>query len=109
MVSPTTTRQLTQACTQEKHEFVSRIFRASGISMTRSAVPTCLQPTLVDEPKNDMTHAAKEARLVYGQVVEEVLRKTGACGAGPVWQGVRSHAVQCVRGHPLAVRMLQRE
>lgn len=66
-----------QCCTKEKHEFVSKIFKASGISHTNAALPACLQPTLTDEPKTDMLSAQKEAKMVIGQVVEEVLSKTG--------------------------------
>lgn len=69
-----------QCCTQEKHDFVSKIFLASGISTTRTALPKWLLPTYTDEPKTDYIHAQKEARIVYGQVITEVLRKTGkAC------------------------------
>ena len=57
---------------------MSKIFRASGISYTNPALPACLQPTLTDEPKTDMLSAQKEAKMVIGQVVEEVLKKTGA-------------------------------
>ncbi len=66
-----------QCCTKEKHDFVSKIFMASGISITRTALPSCLQPTHTEEPKTDLTNAQHEAKLVYGQVIEEVLRKTG--------------------------------
>lgn len=51
---------------------------ASGISMTRTALPACLQPTHTEEPKTDLVNAQQEAKLVYGQVITEVLRKTGA-------------------------------
>jgi predicted naringenin-chalcone synthase len=66
-----------QACTPEKHEFVGKIFHASGISQTRTCLPKCLLPIYVDAPKTDYNHAKEEARLVYGQVVEELLKKTG--------------------------------
>lgn len=56
---------------------MTKIFLASGISTTRTIIPTCLNPIYSDEPKTDYNNAAQEARLVYGQVVEEVLRKTG--------------------------------
>jgi hypothetical protein len=55
---------------------VSKIFRASGISLTRTAVPACLQPTMTDEPKTDMLNAQKEAKMVIGQIVTDVLDKT---------------------------------
>jgi hypothetical protein len=68
---------LSQCCTKDKHEFVSKIFLASGISVTRPALPACLQPTHTEEPKTDLLHAQQEAKMVYGQVIAEVLRKTG--------------------------------
>ena len=40
-------------------------------------MPKNLQPKYTDEPKTDLFSAAAEAKLVYGQVIEEVLRKTG--------------------------------
>lgn len=58
---------------------MSKIFLASGISTTRTIIPTCLNPIYSDEPKTDYNHAKQEAKLVYGQVIEEVLRKTGVC------------------------------
>jgi len=73
-----------QACTKEKHEFVSKIFSASGISYTNTAIPACLQPTLVKEPQTDMNSAQKEARMVFGQIVSEVLYKTGVW-MHPIW------------------------
>jgi hypothetical protein len=69
---------LLQACTKEKHDFVSKIFKASGISYTNAALPACLQPTMTDEPKTDMLSAQVEAKMVLGQVVADVLHKTGA-------------------------------
>lgn len=66
-----------KCCTKEKHDFVSKIFLASGISVTRTALPACLQPTHIEEPKTDLKHAQEEAKMVYGQVITEVLRKTG--------------------------------
>jgi hypothetical protein len=56
---------------------VSKIFLASGISTTRTIIPTCLNPIYAEEPKTDYKSAKVEAKMVYGQVVEEVLRKTG--------------------------------
>jgi 3-ketoacyl-CoA synthase len=70
-----------QCCKQEKHDFVSKIFLASGISTTRTAVPACVQPTLTAEPKTDLNSAQAECRMVYGQVISEVLRKTGLAAA----------------------------
>jgi hypothetical protein len=32
---------------------------------------------MTDEPKTDMTSAGQEAKMVIGQVVEDVLKKTG--------------------------------
>ncbi|WIA41915.1 hypothetical protein OEZ86_009230 [Tetradesmus obliquus] len=66
-----------KCCSKDKHDFVSKIFLASGISVTRPALPACLQPTHTEEPKTDLLHAQQEAKLVYGQVIAEVLRKTG--------------------------------
>jgi hypothetical protein len=66
-----------QCCTPEKHSFVGKIFLASGISMTRTIIPTCLNPIYSEEPKTDYNSAKEEAKMVYGQVIEEVLRKTG--------------------------------
>jgi hypothetical protein len=68
---------LSQCCTKDKHEFVSKIFLASGISVTRPALPACLQPAHTEEPKTDLLHAQQEAKMVYGQVIAEVFRKTG--------------------------------
>jgi hypothetical protein len=68
---------LLQCCTKAKHDFVSKIFLASGISTTQTAVPACIQPVHCDEPKMDLNNAQAEAKLVYGQVISEVLRKTG--------------------------------
>jgi hypothetical protein len=67
-----------QCCTKAKHDFVSKIFLASGISTTQTAVPACIQPVHTDEPKMDLNNAQAECKLVYGQVISEVLRKTGA-------------------------------
>ena len=75
---PHTARRVPQCCTPEKHAFVSKIFLASGISSTQTAIPACIQPTLTDEPKTDLNHAEEEAKMVYGQVISEVLAKTGA-------------------------------
>lgn len=61
---------------------MSKIFLASGISKTRTALPECLLPVVSDEPRTDYNAAKDEAKLVYGQVVTEVLRKTGACLCG---------------------------
>lgn len=66
-----------KCCTEEKHSFVSKIFLASGISTTRTIIPICLNPIYADEPRTDYNHAKQEAKMVYGQVIEEVLRKTG--------------------------------
>lgn len=66
-----------QAVTKEKHEFVSKIFIKSGISMTRTAVPAAVQPTLSDEPRQDLNAAQDECKMVYGQVITNVLKKTG--------------------------------
>lgn len=66
-----------QACTEEKHAFVSKIFKASGISYTNAALPACLQPTMTPEPKTDLHSAQQEAKMVLGQVVGDVLNKTG--------------------------------
>eukprot|EP00882_Tetradesmus_deserticola_P033728 GHRQ01038552.1.p1 GENE.GHRQ01038552.1~~GHRQ01038552.1.p1 ORF type:complete len:181 (+),score=14.29 GHRQ01038552.1:767-1309(+) len=66
-----------KCCTKDKHDFVSKIFLASGISVTRPALPACLQPTHTEEPKTDLLNAQHEAKQVYGQVIAEVLRKTG--------------------------------
>lgn len=66
-----------QACTEEKHAFVSKIFKASGISYTNAALPACLQPTMTTEPKTDLHSAQQEAKMVLGQVVGDVLNKTG--------------------------------
>jgi hypothetical protein len=59
---------------------VGKIFLASGISTTRTIIPECLNPIYSPEPLTDYNSAKQEAKLVYGQVVEEVLRKTGGCG-----------------------------
>ncbi|WIA33064.1 hypothetical protein OEZ86_006220 [Tetradesmus obliquus] len=66
-----------KVATPEKVDFVSKIFLASGISTTRTAIPACLQPTQTQEPKTDLHSAQAEAKMVYGQVISEVLRKTG--------------------------------
>ncbi|WIA35445.1 hypothetical protein OEZ86_003885 [Tetradesmus obliquus] len=66
-----------KCCTKAKHDFVSKIFLASGISTTQTAVPACIQPVHCDEPKMDLHNAQAECKLVYGQVISEVLRKTG--------------------------------
>jgi hypothetical protein len=69
---------------------VSKIFLASGISTTQTAVPACIQPVHCDEPKMDLNNAQAEAKLVYGQVISEVLRKTGgprACREHHRWPG----------------------
>lgn len=68
---------LQQCCTKEKHDFVCKIFLASGISTTRTALPKCLLPEYSAEPKTDLLNAQEEARMIYGQVISEVLRKTG--------------------------------
>lgn len=66
-----------QAVTKEKHEFVSKIFQKSGISLTRTAVPATIQPTLCDQPSTDLNASQAECKLVYGQVISNVLKKTG--------------------------------
>jgi 3-ketoacyl-CoA synthase len=70
-------RTRTQACTPEKHHFVGKIFLASGISHTRTALPRCLLPVHVDEFKTDYKSARVEAEQVLYQVIENVLEKTG--------------------------------
>lgn len=47
--------------------------------MTRTIIPTCLNPIYSEEPKTDYNSAKQEAQMVYGQVIEEVMRKTGVC------------------------------
>jgi hypothetical protein len=81
---------LLQCCTKAKHDFVSKIFLASGISTTMTAVPACIQPVHTDEPKMDLNNAQAECKLVYGQVISEVLRKTGKhdCNASPSLPGL---------------------
>eukprot|EP00878_Enallax_costatus_P041492 GHUV01048285.1.p1 GENE.GHUV01048285.1~~GHUV01048285.1.p1 ORF type:complete len:121 (+),score=22.42 GHUV01048285.1:194-556(+) len=66
-----------KAVTKEKHEFVSKIFLKSGISLTRTAVPAAIQPTLCDQPTQDLNVAQAECKMVYGQVITNVLEKTG--------------------------------
>jgi len=62
---------------QEQRDFVWKIWSKSGINDRATFLPKNLQPQYTDEPKTDLYSAAAEARLVYGQVIEEVLRKTG--------------------------------
>jgi hypothetical protein len=57
---------------------VKKIFLKSGISTTSTYLPACIQPTHTDDPKTDLDNAQKEARMVFTQVVDTVLRKTGA-------------------------------
>jgi len=59
---------------------VSKIFLAAGISTTRTALPACLQPCYTEEPKTDLNNAQAEAKMVFGQVISEVLNKTGESG-----------------------------
>ncbi|KAI8476033.1 MAG: FAE1/Type III polyketide synthase-like protein-domain-containing protein [Monoraphidium minutum] len=61
---------------REKIEFVDRIYRVSGIA-DRACLPPWLQPHAGSEPNTDSAHAGREARMVQGQCVAEVLRKTG--------------------------------
>ncbi|KAF6264149.1 FAE1/Type III polyketide synthase-like protein-domain-containing protein [Scenedesmus sp. NREL 46B-D3] len=58
-------------------DFVAKIFNKSGISPNMTAIPACVQPVYSNEPKTDLNNAQAEAKLVYGQVISEVLRKTG--------------------------------
>lgn len=81
-----------QACTEEKHAFVSKIFKASGISYTNAALPACLQPTMTAEPKTDLHSAQQEAKLVLGQIVGDVLNNTGE---GQCCLMVPARAVSC--------------
>lgn len=67
---------------------MSKIFLASGISTTRTIIPTCLNPIYAEEPKTDYNSAKVEAKMVYGQVVEDVLRKTGGQGSGVMVEGL---------------------
>jgi hypothetical protein len=66
-----------QFCTQEKMDFVSKIFNKSGIDPNMTAIPACILPVYCDEPKTDLNSAQAEAKMVYGQVITEVLRKAG--------------------------------
>jgi hypothetical protein len=63
----------------DKIEFCDRIYQASGIGDNCAALPPWLQPDKSDRPMTDIAHCNKEARMVQGQCVAEVLRKTGAC------------------------------
>eukprot|EP00775_Hariotina_reticulata_P014382 gene14382-14484_t len=65
-----------KCCTKEKHDFVSKIFYKSGVSTTMTALPACIQPVYTNEPKTDLNNAQSETKLVYGQVITEVLKKT---------------------------------
>jgi hypothetical protein len=77
---------LLQCCTKEKHDFVSKIFYKSGISTTMTALPASIQPVYTTEPKTDANNAQNEARMVYGQVITEVLKKTGEqCRSRIAW------------------------
>jgi hypothetical protein len=58
-------------------DFVAKIFNKSGISSSMTAIPACILPVYSDEPKTDLNNAQAEAKMVYGQVISEVLRKTG--------------------------------
>uniref|UniRef100_A0A383W0W2 3-ketoacyl-CoA synthase n=1 Tax=Tetradesmus obliquus TaxID=3088 RepID=A0A383W0W2_TETOB len=42
-----------------------------------TAIPACILPVYSSEPKTDLNNAQAEAKMVYGQVINEVLRKTG--------------------------------
>lgn len=108
--TPTACLSVPAVCTPEKHEFVSKIFRASGISYERTAVPPCLQPERTDEPKTDLNHAQAEAKLVYRQVIERVLAKTGACGWVCGWAAdvVCVHVWVCMSAAPVCVSLLAR-
>jgi hypothetical protein len=71
---------------------VKKIFLKSGISTTATYLPACIQPTHTDDPKTDLDNAQKEARMVFTQVVDTVLRKTGEGGRG------QSHRVRGEQG-----------
>lgn len=65
---------------------MSKIFEKSGISHTMTALPACVQPVYTDEPKTDLNNAQAETKMVYGQVISEVLAKTGECrGLQAMW------------------------
>jgi hypothetical protein len=66
-----------QFCTQEKMDFVAKIFNKSGISSNMTAIPASILPVYSKEPKTDLNSAQAEAKMVYGQVINEVLCKTG--------------------------------
>jgi hypothetical protein len=74
----TCARAQKHGASQEKIEFCDRILRGSGIADNRAALPAWLQPDKSDEPKTDTAHSGREARMVQGQCVAELLRKTGA-------------------------------
>jgi hypothetical protein len=62
--------------TPEKIAFCDRIYRASGIA-DRACLPPWLQPVPGSRPMTDLVHSNREARMVQGQCVAELLRKTG--------------------------------
>jgi hypothetical protein len=58
-------------------DFVAKIFNKSGIDPNMTAIPACILPVYSAEPKTDLNSAQAEAKMVYGQVITEVLHKTG--------------------------------
>jgi hypothetical protein len=64
--------------TEEKIKFCDRILQGSGIADNRAALPHWMRPDCTDVPKIDIAHANREARMVQGSCVADVLRKTGA-------------------------------
>lgn len=67
-----------QACQNENHEFTTRIFERSGISPTGTYLPPWINPVHVKEPRYDMDAAKREAEMVMGGAVADLLQKTGA-------------------------------
>ncbi|GBF90942.1 hypothetical protein Rsub_03797 [Raphidocelis subcapitata] len=64
-------------CVDDNHEFISKVFQRSGISPTESYLPPWVNPATCKEPKYDMDSAKKEAEMVMGGAVADLLEKTG--------------------------------
>ncbi|KAF6251589.1 FAE1/Type III polyketide synthase-like protein-domain-containing protein [Scenedesmus sp. NREL 46B-D3] len=85
---PRAAGQLAPCAQQEKADFVSKIFLASGISTTRTANPACLQPTLTAEPKPGLNNAKAECRIILQRL------NAGPCSQDGVRPGHQRGAAQ---------------
>jgi 3-ketoacyl-CoA synthase len=70
-------RTWTELYSPEKVEFVDKLLSRTGIDPEGTYLPPWLNPEYTNSPKTDMETALKEAHMVMGGAVSELLDKTG--------------------------------